>query len=279
MVPPDGPEPCDLVACGEAPSHEEEKEGKGWVGPAGKILWGGDYDLIGSIVGRQRETVRCTNVVKVKCPDDDWQNWTDAEREAIYIDLRAEIAAGEPKVVLAFGRRACLGLAPNFYSMRSENGKPRMGYGDYIVLPLWHPAAALRGNAKVIPELAVALATVQSLLADGLPKEIEIPSATDFFLGVEGSTWPETIGPLLKSGESKKKCGLCGSPGPTTLYEGSGLKWILCLSHAWTSMKWAKLHLNELEQSVKVTAAAAASRKLELAADRMQKALVTRSGQ
>lgn len=273
-VPPDGPEPCDLVACGEAPSWDEEKAGRGWVGPAGKILWGGDYDLIGGIVGRPRETVRCTNVVKVRCPDSDWQEWTEEEREALYADLRLEIAAGEPKVVLAFGRRACLGLVPGFHSMRSSNGKPQMGYGKYIVMPLWHPAAALRGNSQVIPELAIALAMVPDLLKHGLPEPQPEPVSTDEFLEVEGETWPETVGPLLPEKRSiKEKCGLCGRVCPTTLYVGLGLKWRLCLSHAWISMKWARLHQNEIEDSAAIAAEDAARHKLELACARMEKAL------
>jgi DNA polymerase len=174
-VPPDGPAPCDLVVVGEAPGREEMKQGRGFVGPSGRLLWGGEYDLIGGIVGRPRDTVYVTNVCKVPMPDEDWGTLSSEEKAAYIEVLRVEIDDIQPRVVLCFGRRACQALVPGFVSIGVDQGKPRWGDGRYVVMPLWHPAAHLRGNAAVIPQLAVALAQVPELLEVGLPaKQVEM---------------------------------------------------------------------------------------------------------
>lgn len=277
-VMPDGPIPCDLVACGEAPGKVELAEGRGWVGPAGQILWGG-HDLIGTMVGRPRETVRCTNVCKVECNDETWLSWTDTDREGIYADLRAEIAACDPKVVLAFGRRACIGLVPDFKAISLDHGKPRMGYGGrYIVLPLWHPAAALRGNAAVIPQLAIALATVPDLLIHGLPKRVPdvFGVAADLLetLGTPEPTWPSQVGYLLPVKTPKNaQCKHCALR-PARTYSGRGLKWNLCNSCSWQAKHWALEHLDALDDWAASDSAVSDARRRDRIAARMQAELL-----
>lgn len=100
------------------------------------------------------------------------------------------------------------------------------------------------------------------------------PITTDEFLEVEGEAWPEALGPLLPEKlDPKGKCHLCGKIGPTTLYVASDLKWKLCNPHAWITMKWARMHRNELEDNIALAAEDAARHRLELACARMEKAL------
>jgi DNA polymerase len=280
-VEPDGPIPCDLAVVGQDPGKEEEEQGRGFVGRAGQILWGGEYDLIGGLLGRHRDTVYVSNVCKQRITDQEWERLSGYQRAYYYEALRAELGDVQPKVVLAFGRRACEALVPSFRSISRENGKARWGYNeDYIVVPLWHPAAFLRGNKDVITDLAVAISSVPILLSDGLPKPLRhgppLPWKTsDDFLGV----WPELISFLLpardkKSGEPwerKAKCTLCGQKLTCRKYVGEGVKWILCQKHAIITEEWARTNEEAMKQHSDIATPSEKLAKIRRAVERMEK--------
>ncbi len=270
-VEPDGPVPCDLAAVGESPGRVEEERGRGWVGPAGRVLWGG-HNFIPAILGRERETVYCSNVCKVPLPDNEWNRLSAVDQSLYTREIREELERVQPKVVLAMGRRACSALIPGFYSITREHGKPRWGYGEhYIVMPLWHPAAGLRGNARVFNDLIMDLSEVPDLLENSLPKPLKegppLPwKTTDEFLDV----WPETISFMKLTKKRKVKCQLCGKKTDVGQYEGEGLKWILCRSHAIISEEWAKKNEPLLAEEAAFERANAGRSKMERAANRFE---------
>lgn len=242
---PDGPCPCDLAVVGEAPSTEELKQNRGFCGPSGKMLWDGELNLIGGIVGRPRETCYVTNVCKIWMPEDEWQRLTYKEREPHVNSLHDELRRVLPKVVLAFGRRACSALYPGFRGIKLDQGKPKHPEGKtYIVMPLWHPAAYLRGNQEALTDLIKALAEVPNLLEHGLPMEpvtepgSEIPpdiTAEDILY-----YWPTTISFMKFIKEKEKtRCKLCGLTKLCARYEGRSLKWDLCRKCAVVAECWA----------------------------------------
>jgi len=141
-VSPDGPIPCDVAIVGEAPNTEELKQGRGFVGPSGRMLW----DLLAR-VGLYRGRVYVSNLSKVQCGDEDWRKMTDEQLAALRLDLTTELALTAPSVVLAVGARAAQALSPDFLDMRTHHGIPLQGPG-YLVLPIWHPAAALHAHSN-----------------------------------------------------------------------------------------------------------------------------------
>ena len=278
-VPPDGPVPNDIAICGESPGAEEIKQGRGFCGPSGKLLWGGEYDLIGGIVGRPRESCYVTNVCKEPMDEYQWKQLTYHQREDNYHrPLRNELLKVNPKVVLAFGRRACMALCPMFTSITQDQGVPRQGEGvGYIVMPLWHPSAYLRGTQRALTDIMVALAMVPELLANGLAKEPELavqghlPTTDDML-----DYWPSNILFLTKTKVHKASCKLCGVKGECGVYAGLTLKWNLCRTHAIVTEQWAsenKLAVKALAEHNEVEERRAKDKKLERAADRVQKAL------
>lgn len=53
---PDGPIPASVVIVGEGPGPTEVEEGRGFIGPSGKLLW-----YLADRKGIQREDIWCTN--------------------------------------------------------------------------------------------------------------------------------------------------------------------------------------------------------------------------
>jgi uracil-DNA glycosylase family 4 len=277
-VEPDGPVPCDLAVVGQDPDAEEERRGRGFVGRSGEILWGGEYDLIGSILGRPRDTVYVSYLCKQRIPDNEWARLTNHQKAYYWEEIKAELRKISPKVVLAFGKRVCQALVPGFRSITRDQGQPVWGYGEtYIVMPLWHPAAYLRGNTNVITDLAVAISQVPILLKEGLPKPIRhgpsLPwKTTDEFLEV----WPENISFLSQVHnkesvwERPAKCSLCGKKLTCRKYEGEGLKWTLCQKHAILTEQWAKTNEPAMREHVEAQSVMDRSNKIRRAADRIE---------
>ncbi len=273
-VEPDGPVPCDLAIVGEAPSHEELKQGRGFVGPSGRLLWGEDYNLIGGIIGRPRETVYVTNVCKVQLPEPEWEKMTYKEREPYINELIAEMKTVHPKVVLAFGRRACSALYPRFKGIKLDQGNPRWGGSGYIVMPMWHPAAFLRGNSEAIGDMMIACAKVPDLLANGMPLDNYYDQPTEEYpatLEEMLQTWPASVGFLTPKKISAGKCKLCGRQADVQSYEGRSLKWKLCVVCAVGAEDWAIQCGDALYEHDEQEAGAKRLAALERAANRLEK--------
>ncbi|MDI6716545.1 MAG: uracil-DNA glycosylase [Actinomycetota bacterium] len=141
----DGNPNAEIMFIGEGPGFHEDKQGKPFVGAAGKLL----TQLLGSI-GLRREDVYIANVVKCRPP----QN-RDPKPEEIEICtnqyLFSQIEAIKPKVIATLGRFASavvLGLKD--VSMGRVHGQKFKREGRYIV-PIYHPAAALHSRANLEP--------------------------------------------------------------------------------------------------------------------------------
>ncbi|MBX6362362.1 MAG: uracil-DNA glycosylase [Gemmatimonadetes bacterium] len=127
---------AELVVVGEAPGQEEDRTGRPFVGPAGKLL-----DRLLLSAGFPRETVFICNVLKSRPPDN--RNPLPDEIEACTPWLTRQLELLRPKVILAVGKFAAQFLA------RSEEsiGRLRGRIHDYDGIPLvvsYHPAFLLR---------------------------------------------------------------------------------------------------------------------------------------
>lgn len=275
-VPPDGPCPCDLAVVGESPGKQEVAEGRGFVGRSGKVLWGGD-DLIGSVVGRPRETVWVTNVCKHPLPEDEWVHLSHNQKAKYVDELRRELDMVEAKVVITFGARAGSVLIPGFSTMTNESGKHRV-VGKKIIVPCFHPAAMLRGNPKVLEKLIEALLPVPDLLNDY--DAIINASMTAKQLGLydepvhEFPDWPQSIGGMKLEDKKGKKCVLCGeTKGEIGRYRSDKLKWQLCATHAVAAELWALRNEEAMAEHSLINEKRERLHNLERSADRLQNAI------
>lgn len=133
-VPGEGPENADIMFIGEAPGYHENRLGRPFVGAAGRFL----EDLLASI-NMRREDVYICNVIKCRPPNnrDPLRNEIEACRQ--YLDRQVELI--KPRLIVTLGRHSMARYLPRA-GISKVHGEP-VKLGDFIVLPLFHPAAAL----------------------------------------------------------------------------------------------------------------------------------------
>ena len=133
-----------VMFIGEAPGAEEDKQGRPFVGRAGKLL-----DQIIDAVGFDRSEIYVANILKCRPPQN--RDPLPPEIEACTPYLEKQIDLVKPKIICALGK----------FSAQFLSGQPKatMGalrgnlyvYRDIPVLPIYHPAALLRNpNLKRI---------------------------------------------------------------------------------------------------------------------------------
>jgi uracil-DNA glycosylase family protein len=139
----EGPSHASIVFVGEQPGDQEDRQGKPFVGPAGKI-----FDRALAEAGIDRKDVYVTNAVKHfkfeprgkkrlhKRPD-------RGEIEACRWWLRAEIALIRPKLIVALGATAARALSGKALTISRLRGEPieLMGHKGFATV---HPSYLLR---------------------------------------------------------------------------------------------------------------------------------------
>ena len=134
VVPGEGVETASILFIGEGPGFHEDKQGRPFIGPAGKLL----DELIGSI-GLQRQQVYITNVVKCRPPGN--RDPLPEEIDACRPWLDEQINFIRPKVIVTLGRHAMGHFLPG-ETITKAHGQARRS-GTHLVIPMYHPAAAL----------------------------------------------------------------------------------------------------------------------------------------
>ena len=143
-VPGEGAPEAEIVLIGEGPGFYEDQQGRPFVGASGKFL----DELLRSI-NLNRKTVFITNVVKCRPPAN--RDPQPDEIAACGQHLEAQLAAIAPKVVVTLGRHSMQRYFPG-ESIGRIHGQPRRK-GDVIVVPMYHPAAALhQGSLRKVIE-------------------------------------------------------------------------------------------------------------------------------
>lgn len=166
-VPGEGPERADLMFIGEAPGHYEDRQGRPFVGAAGQFL----EQLLASI-DLTREQVFITNMVKCRPPNNRDPYPEETAACSKYLDRQIEVL--RPRVVLTLGRHSLAKFLPG-ESISKARGRPRR-HGNFILYPMYHPAAALHQQSlrRVIEEDFKA---IPALLAEQVSPEYEEPGA------------------------------------------------------------------------------------------------------
>jgi uracil-DNA glycosylase family 4 len=133
-VPGEGPEDAEIMFIGEAPGFHEDRQGRPFVGAAGKFL----EELLASI-GLTREDVYIANVIKCRPPGN--RDPLSDEIAACKPFLDKQIELIQPKLIVTLGRFSMARYFPNAKITRIH-GQPKR-IGGRIYYPMFHPAAAL----------------------------------------------------------------------------------------------------------------------------------------
>ena len=129
-----------LVFIGEAPGREEDREGRPFVGEAGKLL----TRLIKGI-GLERSAVYITNIIKCRPPENRDPLPEEIEKCRGYLLHQLEII--KPKLLCTLGRHSTyslLGISGPFGNIRGKVYEYKgISETSLKVVPTYHPAALL----------------------------------------------------------------------------------------------------------------------------------------
>lgn len=128
----------DVLFIGEGPGFHEDKQGEPFVGAAGKLL-----DTLLGEVGLDRTTVAIVNVIKCRPPGN--RDPLPDEIESCRPYLEAQLNFMRPKVIVTLGNFATRFITGLQIGITRARGQ-RFAYGGAVVIPTFHPAAALRGG-------------------------------------------------------------------------------------------------------------------------------------
>jgi uracil-DNA glycosylase family 4 len=137
-VPGEGPANSDVMFIGEGPGFYENEQGRPFVGSAGKFL-----DELLEKGGLIRSEVFITNVVKCRPPGN--RDPLPEELSTCNDYLEVQIKTINPLVIVTLGRFSMGRFIPNV-RISDVHGKPRW-VGDRLIVPMYHPAAALHQPA------------------------------------------------------------------------------------------------------------------------------------
>ena len=137
-VPGEGGNKRSVMFIGEAPGKWEDIKGRPFVGAAGKYL-----DELLSSIGLTREDVYITNIVKCRPPGNRDPRDDEIEKCVPYLDR--QISVLKPKIICPLGRFSSRYILNKFgFEMSSiSRVQGTVFKGDIIIIPMYHPAAAL----------------------------------------------------------------------------------------------------------------------------------------
>ncbi|MEX2106383.1 MAG: uracil-DNA glycosylase [Solirubrobacterales bacterium] len=161
---------AELMFVGEAPGAEEDRQGLPFVGRAGQLL----NQLLGEI-GLSREDVFIANVLKSRPPGN--RDPLPLEIAACEPYLFEQVRLIEPRVVCTLGNFATKLLTGSPVGITKVRGTPQLhelGGRNVFMLPLLHPAAALRTPAMK-ETLRADFATIPGLLSGPAPDPVPSP--------------------------------------------------------------------------------------------------------
>lgn len=133
-----------LLFIGEGPGFHENRLREPFVGNAGKFL-----DQLLSMINIPRESVYITNVVHHRPPENRDPIPSEIEAYGKYLDKIIEII--DPEVIITLGRFSMGKFLPNarISSTHGKVHKVNWKGKEIVVVPMYHPAAALR-NGEVM---------------------------------------------------------------------------------------------------------------------------------
>jgi uracil-DNA glycosylase family 4 len=129
---------ADLVFIGEAPGFHEDQQGEPFVGAAGQLL-----DTLLGEIGLDRTGAAIVNIIKCRPPGN--RDPLLDEIEACRPYLEAQLAYMRPAVMVTLGNFATKYILEQPIGITRARGH-RYHRRGAVVIPTYHPAAALRGG-------------------------------------------------------------------------------------------------------------------------------------
>jgi len=154
----EGNSDAQVYFLGEAPGYYEDKEGRPFVGRAGVLL----TKLIEDI-GMKRGDVYISNVLRYRPPNNRDPEQEEIDAFAPYVDKEIEVI--NPKVIVTLGRFSMAKFFPDFRISGVHGTQHKINWKGKarIVVPMYHPAAALR-NGDMMEAIRVDFQTIKKAM-------------------------------------------------------------------------------------------------------------------
>lgn len=161
LVMGDGSPDADIVFIGEAPGQKEDEQGKPFVGAAGKFL----NEMLAA-ADLKREDVYITNIVKYRPPNN--RDPSPEEKREFWPYLLKQLEIISPRVIITLGRHSGAAFIPDLVISRDHGRARKVRWHDqeFLVIPLYHPAAALYNGSMrqvLIDDFLKAASSVNSV--------------------------------------------------------------------------------------------------------------------
>ncbi|HEX6613599.1 MAG TPA: UdgX family uracil-DNA binding protein [Rhodanobacteraceae bacterium] len=140
----EGPPHATVMLIGEQPGAQEDREGRPFVGPAGRML-----DEALAAAGLERETLYLSNTVKhfkyeLRGKRRLHKSANASEQAACRRWLAAELLQVQPHIVVGLGTMAARTMFGGAFRITRERGEWREIGEDVRGIATWHPSALLR---------------------------------------------------------------------------------------------------------------------------------------
>lgn len=145
---------------GEAPGFHEDRQGRPFVGAAGKLL-----DQMLASIGLDRTQCTICNVLKCRPPGN--RNPLPVEIETCNPYLEAQIKFIDPQVIVTLGNFATRFMLKSQVPISRVRGQ-KFKHGRATVIPTFHPAAVLHGGGAAKSPAMVAIRADFGLISETL---------------------------------------------------------------------------------------------------------------
>lgn len=139
-VPGEGHPHASILFVGEGPGHDEDVQGRPFVGRAGQLL-----TKIIAAMGFDRSEVFIANIVKCRPPENRVPHRDESEACAPF--LLEQITVLRPRVIVTLGKTAVDFFLPNVKAMSSVRGQFQEWHG-LQVMPTFHPSYLVRNEGN-----------------------------------------------------------------------------------------------------------------------------------
>jgi DNA polymerase len=137
----EGSPDAEILCLGEGPGFTEDKLGRPFVGNSGILL-----GKLLALIKIQRKDIFITNVVCYRPPENRDPLPEEIAAFQLYVDEIIKIV--NPKIIVTLGRFSMGKFLPGvkISAVHGKVFKVKLGNRDVTVIPMFHPAAALRRN-------------------------------------------------------------------------------------------------------------------------------------
>lgn len=143
IVPGEGPPTANVLFIGEAPGYHESIQRRPFVGRSGQLF----RYILENESGIKPELVYISNIVKARPPDNRDPNIEELAAYKKYLDREIEIL--DPELIVTLGRFSMEKFLPKAKISQVHGRLHKVKWEGRVsyILPMYHPAAALRGIA------------------------------------------------------------------------------------------------------------------------------------